>query len=286
MKIKTKRMILILAGLCWFTSINAQQSDSLNFFPSHIGDFWRYQKVFSNTSWTLTLTRDSLDIDGNRYLFYNNESMPLRVIDSLNNVYSGYTNDLMYVLGADTDTTWFAFGHLWAWVDTIEVRQVFTKMTTVKTINFSPLHPDSGGSDFISFSDQLAAGFGKIRTDFTEDPQYTTLTGCIIESDTFGIITSIEQQPGFLPVKISLSQNFPNPFNSTTQFIIDLPKMVNIELNLFNILGQKVRRIDKALRGPGRYTYLLDLNAQTGGIYLLQLTADRQFIQRKIIYTK
>jgi len=46
-----------------------------------------------------------------------------------------------------------------------------------------------------------------------------------------------------LPEHFSISQNFPNPFNSSTQIEFALPRTSFVRLEIFNILGEKVRTL-------------------------------------------
>ncbi len=69
-------------------------------------------------------------------------------------------------------------------------------------------------------------------------------------------------QPGavsndVIPEVFSLSQNYPNPFNPTTQIAYALPQTVEVNLKIFNMLGQKVR-------------ILLQNKQQTAGVYTIE----------------
>lgn len=57
-----------------------------------------------------------------------------------------------------------------------------------------------------------------------------------------------------IPKVFSLSQNYPNPFNPTTQISYVLPQTVEVNLKIFNVLGQMVRA-------------LLQNKQQTAGVY-------------------
>jgi len=64
------------------------------------------------------------------------------------------------------------------------------------------------------------------------------LAGTSVEEDR-----SSEEAEGF-----SLSQNYPNPFNSSTDFAFILPQAQKVRLEIYNLLGQKVRTlVDEAM---------------------------------------
>ena len=55
--------------------------------------------------------------------------------------------------------------------------------------------------------------------------------------------TAVSEQAelsSLVPEAYSLSQNFPNPFNSDTVIRFALPTSEDIELSIFNLAGQKV----------------------------------------------
>ncbi|MCH8956505.1 T9SS type A sorting domain-containing protein [candidate division KSB1 bacterium] len=69
-------------------------------------------------------------------------------------------------------------------------------------------------------------------------------------------LVSVESN-GAIPEVFSLSQNYPNPFNPTTQIAYALPQTVEVNLKIFNVLGQKVRA-------------LLQNKQQTAGVYAIE----------------
>lgn len=75
-----------------------------------------------------------------------------------------------------------------------------------------------------------------------------------------------EQLPGSLPDRISLSQNYPNPFNLETILSFSLPHAAEVELAVYNILGQKVRRLITAKLPAGYHTISWDGRNESGGV--------------------
>jgi uncharacterized repeat protein (TIGR01451 family) len=78
------------------------------------------------------------------------------------------------------------------------------------------------------------------------------------------------------PTEYALLQNYPNPFNPVTEIQYQLPQAGNVELIVYNILGQKVRTLVNKTQTPGFYTIRWDGKNDAGsfvtsGVYLFQL---------------
>ena len=94
-----------------------------------------------------------------------------------------------------------------------------------------------------------------------------------------------------LPSGFSLSPNFPNPFNPTTTISYALPSACRVKLEIFNLLGQRVRTLRDMVQGAGRYEVVWDGNTDGGhiaasGIYFYRLTAGDVHFSRKMLLVK
>jgi len=85
------------------------------------------------------------------------------------------------------------------------------------------------------------------------------------------------------PMNYELYNNYPNPFNNETNIHIDVPYSSEIKLILFNILGERVRTIEKSFVEAGSYYYKLESNNLASGIYLLRLVGDNYSKTLKIV---
>ena len=81
-----------------------------------------------------------------------------------------------------------------------------------------------------------------------------------------------------LPNHFSLGQNYPNPFNPTTDISFDIPVNSHVNLTVYNVLGQEVKRIINRDMAAGRYVATWDGKTQSGkavssGVYFYKLEA-------------
>ncbi|SYZ74047.1 hypothetical protein TRIP_C60317 [Candidatus Zixiibacteriota bacterium] len=117
------------------------------------------------------------------------------------------------------------------------------------------------------------------------------------ESDTaashdFSYTSSgVDTRTSGLPTEFSLSQNSPNPFNASTRIDFALPIASQIELTIYNILGQKVKTLAEGEYPAGTYSEIWDGNNQSGravasGIYFYRLAADTRILIKKMVVLK
>lgn len=88
------------------------------------------------------------------------------------------------------------------------------------------------------------------------------------------------------PVSFSLSQNYPNPFNpeTTIRYTLDQSGLVN--LNVYNILGQKVAELVNGVRPAGSYTVKWDASSIPSGIYYYRLESGGRVITKTMTLIK
>ncbi len=94
-----------------------------------------------------------------------------------------------------------------------------------------------------------------------------------------------------LPEDYVLYQNYPNPFNPVTTVKYDIPEASDVEITIYNILGQKVITLLNEKTQPGRYKIKWNgINASgikvSSGLYIIRLKADNRFYARKMILMK
>ena len=88
------------------------------------------------------------------------------------------------------------------------------------------------------------------------------------------------------PEAFSLADNFPNPFNPATTIQYALPQAADVELTVYNVVGQPVRRLVAEHQSAGRYAVEWDATNDSGhslssGMYFYRLQAAGQFREVK-----
>ena len=95
-----------------------------------------------------------------------------------------------------------------------------------------------------------------------------------------------------LPKEFSLASGYPNPMTSEARIAYALPKASAVDLSVYNISGQVVKRlVSEASKAPGRYSTRWDgKNDQgyrvPGGVYFYRLNAGNFSETRKLIVVR
>jgi uncharacterized repeat protein (TIGR02543 family) len=94
-----------------------------------------------------------------------------------------------------------------------------------------------------------------------------------------------EEQPiANIPHSFRLQQNYPNPFNNATMINYQLSLSSQVELSVYNLLGQKLVTLVSQRQPAGQYQVQWDTGGFTSGIYFYRLTTDQGFRKvRKMI---
>ncbi len=101
------------------------------------------------------------------------------------------------------------------------------------------------------------------------------------------IITSyVEETNRNLPDAYEMSQNFPNPFNPTTQINYSIPENGIISLKVYNLLGQVVAVLIDGFQHAGHHTVSFDGAGLPSGVYMYRLDANSFTETRKLILAK
>lgn len=94
-----------------------------------------------------------------------------------------------------------------------------------------------------------------------------------------------------VPEQFQVMQNFPNPFNPTTEIRYILPENSSVSVTIFNALGQEIRKLFAGKQEAGIHSVVWDGNNEMGqpassGIYLFRINTGKHQVTRKMILMK
>jgi hypothetical protein len=101
----------------------------------------------------------------------------------------------------------------------------------------------------------------------------------------------VDDNEATLPTQTMLEANYPNPFNPRTSINFSLATPGTVKLEVFNILGQKIRTLVDGHMEPGIHTISWDSKDESGasvasGAYFYKLTTDDYSSTKKMLLLK
>lgn len=270
-----KNILLTATAIICLLSAVSYAQDSLNYFPAHPGDKWFYDIPYLGGKDVTTIDSVSTDSVGKVvYIRQSGDRVNLLlsnrlVIDTTKGiVYNSYFNTKdstweyseLYHLNAKIGDNWFydsTYSSLSTGLDTIYSAAIFGKPTKVKRFEVFDC-PDTGCSNdpstwFWQNQEDYAYGIGMIYMRLEGAGERWYLQGAIINGDTLGtIFTGVKEPKNNAPSKFVLLQNYPNPFNPSTTIAYDLPVASEVDITIYDMLGDEVKKFYFSSEAAGR----------------------------------
>jgi Secretion system C-terminal sorting domain len=102
---------------------------------------------------------------------------------------------------------------------------------------------------------------------------------------SIGAITGINfKDAGILG--FTLFPAYPNPFNNSTTISFNLAEFTNVELDIYNITGEKIENLLNQQMEPGLHKISWNADNFSSGIYLYEIKTRDHMITRKLILLK
>lgn len=158
------------------------------------------------------------------------------------------------------------------------------------------------GNDWLRYSYDLSnfkpGTLAKIRFHWVSDDEplpQGKMCGVFIDDvavTSQSLLSVLETMDNPLPIPSAykLAQNYPNPFNNytTINFEISGVSFQKVEIGIYNLLGQKVKKLIEQVKEPGYHTVLWDGKDDVGnqvasGIYIYQLSVSGLRLEKKLI---
>ena len=156
----------------------------------------------------------------------------------------------------------------------------------------------NAGEDFIlrlwDSSEDIIYEYG-VSFDCWYNNNGAPMSGCGSPTTVYNFEVSMGTNELMHPYKVSLYNNFPNPFNHETIISYDINISTNIILEVFDLRGRNYRKIIKNNLFPGTYSMKLNSNFWgrqmiSSGIYFYRLTYEENYksvsILKKMVLMK
>ena len=109
----------------------------------------------------------------------------------------------------------------------------------------------------------------------------------VYESDwEYEDTTSVGIDKDLTPKDFTLNQNYPNPFNPITQIQYEMKSAGQVNMELFDIRGAKVRTLINENKPEGSYQFTFDGSQLSSGVYFYSMTANGITKTRKLVLMK
>jgi len=103
--------------------------------------------------------------------------------------------------------------------------------------------------------------------------------------------SAIRENSSYIPNEFIVKQNYPNPFNPSTTIEFSIPKLADVNLSIYNVLGKRIRTIRMNNKQAGNYRVIWngtnDLGAKVStGIYFYKIDAGKYSNIKKMVFLK
>lgn len=158
--------------------------------------------------------------------------------------------------------------------------------------NYYHILTNNDGDTLIDLSEKNLAfptynyGDGDYRIFVEARDQYGNSTVDSMDVKFRNGIVGMSEDPGSLPAEFQLQQNYPNPFNPVTRIGFALPEAAEVKVEVFNVLGKRVKTLWNAPTPAGYYEVTLDAGSLESGIYFYRLQAGEFKQTRRMLLLK
>lgn len=112
------------------------------------------------------------------------------------------------------------------------------------------------------------------------------LSDMVLAAERSAITAVLGEEEGGLPQRFGLEQNYPNPFNGETRIPFFLGERGEIELAVFDLVGQRVATLAAGVRESGWHEAMWEGRGLGSGVYLYRLRMGDRVEMRKLLLLK
>lgn len=171
-------------------------------------------------------------------------------------------------------------------IDNLKVRKINSPYNWMSVNTFGGTTAPQGSSDLeLSFTSEGVENgeYSTVLLLNSNDSEAGTIE--IPINLTVSMATSTETGNP-IPSEVSLSQNFPNPFNPSTVINYNLTQNSDVNLSVYNLLGQRVATLVNGPVAAGSHSERFDAGNLSSGVYIYKLQTAEQTLTRQMVLIK
>lgn len=145
---------------------------------------------------------------------------------------------------------------------------------------------NASGPFTIRYNQEITVGFvfsfGNTEAELVDQVRAARQRGVYRTTPNF----NAPRVPVFIPTEVAISGNYPNPFNPTTNLLIDMERPGRAVVEIYDLMGRKVSTIFDEVLNNRRYEVVFDASNLASGVYVAVLRTDQGIRTRKITLIK
>jgi hypothetical protein len=99
-------------------------------------------------------------------------------------------------------------------------------------------------------------------------------------------LIGVKTKEKIIPTQFNIHQNKPNPFNSSTDVIYEVPALSHVKVSIYDVLGREIAVLVNQKQHAGKYEVVWDATNFPSGVYFYKLIADNYTQTKKMVLTK
>lgn len=135
----------------------------------------------------------------------------------------------------------------------------------------------------------IAANGAAVQVEATDTLQGSSGTIGIVPAKTSWngpVVTTDVRIGDGTPSAYTLHQNYPNPFNPSTTITYEVPRLGQVTLKVFNLLGQEVATLVNDVKAPGVYSMKWTAEGIPSGVYFYKMQSSSVSITRRMLLVR
>jgi len=201
-----------------------------------------------------------------------------------------YVNQTSYLYGANLEIMYDPAKVQITTVDTTNLSadyryEVNTLSESDVCLGVMIAEPPSGGGLFLSI------GVNVLEDTEIEIRENINAQDTVITNVPIYLTTTRTVNNGEIPTNYALNDNYPNPFNPTTNISYDLPKQTYVSLGIYDILGRRISTLVNETQASGRH--IIQWNGRddfgnevSNGAYFYRIRTPEFSAVKKMAYMK